>query len=176
MKSVLRWAFMAFLTFSLRLKQKSFSTEVNSFEQSESNAYVSLSLQNLRPRPSAFSWTSPAIWGRAFSSHMSHARWVISLGPTVGTLPHSLAFSFIKHAGYWRYPIGNFFNIPWRSSSFPWIPTTWNLIQFYTVIPILPHIGPTPVKFYAVHEFQFCPWKQSKQTHTHKHSWPRADL
>lgn len=46
---------MAFLTFSLRLKQKSFSTEVHSFEQSESNACVSLSLQNLRPRSSAFS-------------------------------------------------------------------------------------------------------------------------
>ena len=109
---------MAFLTFSLKLKQESFSTEINSFDQSESSAYSSLPLQNLRPRSSEFCWTSPAVRRQGFFKSHLHPRQIISLDPAIGTLSHNLAFSFIKHTGFWRYLIGNFFNISWRSLAY----------------------------------------------------------
>lgn len=100
-----------------------------------------ISLQNFRPRSSEFSWTSPAVWGQGFFKPHLHPRQIISLDPSIVTLSHNLAFSFIKHTGFWRYLIGNFFNISYS------IPVIWNHMQLYTLSLFSLILGPNLSNF-----------------------------
>ena len=87
------------------------------------------------------------MWGQGFFKSHLHPRPIISLDPAIGTLSHNLAFSFIKHTGFGRYLIGNFFNISWRSSSLLRIPMIRNFMQLYTLSLFSLILGPNLSNF-----------------------------